>query len=134
MNMKIALSAAMMAMAFGLVACGDSSTGSSDSSGNYCNVSYTSTTVTMKMGLNGATYQADGTLKGDRIYYSYKEYYPSASDASEQCEKKKRGNWYTNINCTTHDLTYSDYDEVSIEEAVEDWEDVCDQYAEKYGL
>lgn len=110
------------------MACDDDN-GSGAGNGKSCTVSHTETTLTVHQtdGIN--TYDVSGVLAfSGRINNSYREYYASSTDAQEQCAAIKAENWFDNIVCSGNTITYTDYNEMTIEEEAADYQEMCDSY------
>lgn len=136
MNMKIALSAAMMVMALGLVACGDSSTGGSSSQA-HCQVTKTATTVKVDASYQGQSYVSTATVVSDEKITFHSIYgYPTQAEADRACssQKEEASHWLDGsykVSCSGLKVTVDDYSEFlygaadELAEVEEDFNDMC---------
>lgn len=114
-----------------IIAC-DSNNASNE---NSCTVTYTANTMSVYQNVPGiGTYEVYGVYNSSYggIDNSYKETYTLASDAESQCDEIIDDDWYSNVECMGNLITYEDFNEVSIQEQVADYQEMCDFFLENY--
>lgn len=140
MNMKMVLSVPVLAMALGLVACGDSSSSESDA---ICEVTRSGGTVKVYNAYMGATYTSTAKIVGDdKIEFHSVYTYPTQAYADEACrdEMEEAEEWLDGsykVSCSGKSVTVDDYseyfhvDEDDLKEVEDDWNRMCANFADR---